>query len=191
MSDILQRLRQDHANVHRLLLMLETQIAALDRGESPDWDIVEGVIEYLLAYPDLRHHPLEDKILEHLQVKDLSAAEPFFGLYAEHREQAQELRRIAAATHQVPQDVRMAQRDYIDLLGSFVAAQRDHIRKEEATFFPSADRILDAGDWAELERDSVDLIDPLYGDRVERRFAALRKKLDHWDIAEPTQPNSR
>ena len=190
MPDILQRLRQDHANLHRLLLMLETQIAVLGRGGSPDWDVVEGVIEYLLTYPDLRHHPLEDQILEHLQVKDVSAAEPFFGLYAEHREQAQELRRIAAATRQVRQDVRMAQRDYFDLLSSFVAAQRDHIRKEEATFFPSADRILDAADWAEVEKGLVDLVDPLFGDRVEHRFAALRKRLDHPDIAERTQPNS-
>jgi hemerythrin-like domain-containing protein len=191
MSDILQRLRQDHANVQRLLLMLETQIAVLGRGESPDWDVVEGVIEYLLTYPDLCHHPLEDQILEHLQVKDVSAAEPFFGLYAEHREQAQELRRIAATTRQVRQDVRMAQRDYFDLLSSFVAAQRDHIRKEEATFFPSADRILDTGDWAEVEKGLVDLTDPLFGDRVELRFTALRNKLPHLDIAERTQPNSR
>jgi hemerythrin-like domain-containing protein len=190
MSDILQRLRQDHANVQRLLLMLEAQIAVLGRGESPDWDIVEGVIQYLLTYPDLRHHPLEDQILEHLQVKELSVAEPFLGLFAEHREQAQELRRIAAGTRQVRQDVGMAQRDYFDLLSSFVTAQREHIRKEEAIFFPSADRILDAGDWAELESDLVDLIDPLFGDRVERRFAALREKLDHWDITGRTQSNS-
>ena len=84
-----------------------------------------GVIEYLLTYPDLRHHPLEDRTLEHLQVKDLSAAEPFFGLYAEHREQAQTLRRIAAATQQRLQDASMPRRDYIRLLSSFVAAQRD------------------------------------------------------------------
>ena len=140
-----------------------------------------GVIEYLLTYPDLRHHPLEDRTLEHLQVKDLSAAEPFFGLYAEHREQAQTLRRIAAATQQGLQDASMPRRDYIRLLSSFVAAQRDHIRKEEASFFPAAERILDASDWAEVESKVADLIDPLSADPVEHRFAALRRNLASWD----------
>src|SRR5262250_2873389 len=112
MSLILPRLRQDHANLQRLLVILNRQIAVLDRRERPDWDIIEGVVEYLLTYPDLRHHPLEDQMLRRLQAKDPSAAEPFLGLYAEHREQSQALRRIAAATQQVLQDASMAWQAY-------------------------------------------------------------------------------
>jgi hemerythrin-like domain-containing protein len=187
MSFILRRLRQDHANLQRLLVMLERQMAVLDRTERPDWDIVEGVVEYLLTYPDLRHHPLEDQILRRLQAKDPSAAEPFLGLYAEHREQSEALRRIAAATRQVLQDASMARQGYIGLLGSFVAALRDHIRKEEESFFPAAEQILDATDWTEVDRQVADLIDPLSGDQVERRFAALRRNLESWDIADRWQ----
>ena len=75
----------------------------------------------------------------------------------------------------------MPRRDYIRLLSSFVAAQRDHIRKEEASFFPAAERILDASDWAEVESKVADLIDPLSADPVEHRFAALRRNLASWD----------
>jgi hemerythrin-like domain-containing protein len=187
MSHILRRLRNDHANLQRLLVMLERQIGVLDRRERPDWDIVEGVIEYLLSYPDLRHHPLEDLVLRRLQAKDPSAAEPFLGLVAEHREQSEALRRVAAATHQVLQDASMAWQGYIGVLSSFVAAQRNHIRKEEEGFFPAAERILDATDWAELDRQVSGLIDPLFGDQVERRFAALRQNLDSWDITDRWQ----
>jgi hemerythrin-like domain-containing protein len=187
MSYILDRLRQDHTNVLQLLNVLERQIAVLDRRERPDWDIVEGAIEYLLTYPDLRHHPLEDQILRHLQAKDPSAAEPLSGLDTEHRKQSESLRRLAAATHQVLQDVSMARQSYIDLLRSFVAAQRDHIRKEEVSFFPSAERILDAPDWVTLDRQAADMIDPLAGDPVERRFAVLRRNLDSWDIVDRGQ----
>jgi hypothetical protein len=77
MSQMLRYLRQDHDNLQKLLFVLERQIAALDRREGPDWDIIEGAIDYLLTYPGLRHHPMEDRILRRLQTKDPSAAAPF------------------------------------------------------------------------------------------------------------------
>src|SRR5262245_48204606 len=184
MSQMLQRLRQDHANLQKLLFILERQMAALDRRERPDWDIIEGAIEYLLTYPDLHHHPTEDRIFRRLQAKNPPAAEPFRILDAEHREHAAALRRIAAATRHVLQDAWMAREGYVRLLSGFVAALRDHIRKEEAGFFPAAERSLDAVDWAELESEMPNMIDPLAVDPVERRFAILRRNLESWDAAD-------
>ena len=94
MSKILRRLHEDHANLWRILAILERQIAVMDRGDRPDLDIVQGSIEYFLTYPDLRHHPLENRVLTRLQAKDPRASEPFTGLEAEHREQSETLRHI-------------------------------------------------------------------------------------------------
>jgi hemerythrin-like domain-containing protein len=182
MSQMLQRLRQDHVNLQKLLLILERQIAALDRRERPDWDIIEGAIDYLLTYPDLHHHPTEDRILRRLQAKNPLAAEPFRNLDSEHREHAAALRRIAAATRHVLQDAWMAREAYVRLLSGFVATLRDHIRKEEAGFYPAAERSLDAADWAKLESETPNMVDPLAVDPVERRFAVLRRNLESWDI---------
>jgi len=186
-SNLLRRLRQDHVNLQKLLFILERQIAALDRHERPDWDIVEGAIDYLLTYPDRCHHPTEDRILRHLQAKSPLAAAPFRGLDAEHREHAATLRRIAAATRHVLQDASIARQGYVGLLSGFVAALRNHIRKEEAGFFPAAERNLNTSDWAELEREGPDLINPLADDPVDRRFAALLRNLDSWDAADRFQ----
>jgi hemerythrin-like domain-containing protein len=125
MSEMLRRLRQDHINLQKLLFILERQIVAFDHREGPDWDIIEGAIDYLLTYPDLRHHPAEDRILRRLQAKDPTAAAPFRDLDAGHREQSAALRRIAAATRQVLQDASMERQGYVGLLFDFVAAQRD------------------------------------------------------------------
>src|SRR6516162_4323577 len=140
MSKILRRLHEDHANLWRILAILEHQIAVMDRGDRPDLDIVQGSIEYFLTYPDLRHHPLENRVLMRLQAKDPGAAEPFTGLEAEHREQSETLRHIAAVTFQVLQDTAMARQGYVGMLRSFVIAQRDHVRREEESFFPAAER---------------------------------------------------
>ena len=45
MSKILRRLHEDHANLWRILAILERQIAVMDRGDRPDLDIVQGSIE--------------------------------------------------------------------------------------------------------------------------------------------------
>jgi len=187
MSQMLRRLRQDHVNLQKLLFILERQIAALDRRERPDWDIIEGAIDYLLTYPDLRHHPMEDRILRCLQAKDPSAAAPFQDLDTQHREQSSALRRIAAATRHVLQDASMPRQGYVGLLSGFVAARRDHIRNGEAGFFPAAERSLSAADWTELEAEGPDISDPLTDDPVERRFGVLRRNLDAWDAADRFQ----
>ena len=81
----------------------------------------------------------------------------------------------------------MARQGYVGLLFDFVVALRDHIRREEAGFFPAAERSLDATDWAELEREEPDISDPLTGDLVERRFAVLRRTLNSWDATDRFQ----
>ena len=60
MGGILDTLRSDHANMARLLNILERQVSAFREGEAPDYEIVQGVVEYFLDYPDLCHHPKED-----------------------------------------------------------------------------------------------------------------------------------
>ena len=185
MSKILRRLHEDHANLWRILAILEHQIAVMDRGDRPDLDIVQGSIEYFLTYPDLRHHPLENRVLMRLQAKDPRAAEPFTGLEAEHREQSETLRHIAAVTFQVLQDPAMIRQGYVGMLRSFVIAQRDHVRREEESFFPAAERILDETDWAKLDKEVPAMVDPLFDDRTERRFSTLRNELAYLDAADP------
>ena len=57
MTDIIDSLHEDHANLAKLLDALERQLGLFDQGETPDYDIVRGVVDYCLGYPDLYHHP--------------------------------------------------------------------------------------------------------------------------------------
>ncbi len=184
MSNILRRLREDHANILRLLTILDRQIAVLQCAQRPDWDIVQGVIDYCLTYPDLHHHPLEDQILLRLREKAPEAAEPFSRLDAEHSALSEAARRMAAATRVVLQDSPMSRESYVELLRAFVAAQREHVQKEESSFFPAAERVLDAADWQRLNERAVSFIDPLFADGSEERFALLRRELAAWDTVD-------
>ena len=79
----------------------------------------------------------------------------------------------------------MARQGYVGMLRSFVAAQRDHVRREEESFFPAAERILDETDWAKLDKEVPAMVDPLFDDRTERRFSTLRHELAFLDAADP------
>ena len=48
-----------------------------------------------------------------------------------------------------------------------------HIDREEKLFFPAALGSLTAKDWAEIDAQVTDHQDPLFGDKVGRRFRAL------------------
>ncbi len=54
MAAVIDSLRQDHANLARLLAILDRQIAIFDAGGRPDYDIIDGVVEYCHGYSDER-----------------------------------------------------------------------------------------------------------------------------------------
>ena len=58
-----------------------------------------------------------------------------------------------------------------------VRTYRDHIEREDGDLFPAAERYLTPEDWREIEATTADADDPLFGDRVERRFETLRDHL--------------
>jgi len=183
MSETMRRLRQDHANLMRLLAALERQVAALERNEA-DWDIVQRIVEYCLAYPDLHHHPLEDQVLARLRGKDPAAAKPFIGLETEHRELAASLRRLAAAIEQVLQDAAVPREWLATLARKFLSSQRDHIRREEAEFYPAAERALGNADWTDLDGSISRLpADPLFERPTNRDYISLLNDIKSWEAA--------
>jgi hemerythrin-like domain-containing protein len=191
-SSTMQRLRRDHANLSRLLTGLERQVAAMERDEGPDWDVIRRIVEYCLTYADLHHHPLEDQVLARLRTRDPTIAAPFLGLDGEHRALQAALRQFATATEQVAQDATIQRACYGDLARKFVAAQRDHIRREDQQFFPAAERGLAPSDWADLDRSSSSLPrDPLFDKPTDRQFQALLRDIGAWEAEQRDDPRRR
>lgn len=185
MSETMRRLRQDHFNLARLLRGLERQVAAMERGDRPDWDIVQRIVAYCLTYPDILHHPLEDRILARLSAKDQRAARPFAALLAEHGDLSAALRRFAAATEQVFQDATIPRAWFAGLARKFIGAERDHMQREEAALFPAAERVLSPADWADLDRAAALLPgDPLFDRPTDRDFLALLNDIKVWEASD-------
>lgn len=183
MPETIRLLRQEHANMAKLLDALERQIAVFDRGELPDYDIVEGVIDYCLAYPDLFHHPKEDLVYRRMQAREPAAAEAVGDLLSEHERLAALTRRLTEAVQNVLLEATVS-RDAVDKVArEFLDAYRKHISMEEAAFFPAAIAALSEADWRELDAQAANLDDPLFGEAPADagRFEKLRDDILAWD----------
>jgi hemerythrin-like domain-containing protein len=179
-TDILDAIHEDHANMVKMLNALERQLAVFDAGETPDYDIVRGVVDYCLDYPDLYHHPKEDLVFERLKVRDPAAAAEIGDLPGQHAELAVRTRRLQEAVAAVLGDLEVPRGRLDETLREFLDAYRQHMNEEERAFLPAARRVLSAEDLAEIQDRLDHPADPLFGAPSEERFAALRQDILNW-----------
>lgn len=174
----------------KLLNAFERQIEEFDRGARPDYDIVRGVIDYCLTYPDLYHHPKEDLIFAALQHRDPTAAESVGDLRAEHEALGEATRRLAAAVRQVLNEAEVPRDAVQQAATTFLSFYRRHIAMEEERFFPAAKKALTPTDWEEIESQLSERQDPLFGREPEDRFAALRQNILDWEAEDEAAARS-
>jgi hemerythrin-like domain-containing protein len=163
-----------------LLDAVERQLARFDRGETPDYDILLGVLDYSLTYPDLYHHPKEDLVYARLRRLDPAATESLDDLQAEHRTLAAVTRRFAKALRCVLQDLEVPRETFGQATREFLDTYRQHIGLEESVFFPAAEARLTAADWTAIEAEAKAQRDPLFDDKGEARYATLRAEILAW-----------
>ncbi len=185
MANAIDTIHTDHANLTKLLDAIERQLAVFDAGEIPDYDIIRGIVDYCLNYPELYHHPMEDSILRRLRARDPAAAEAVGDLEAEHQTLKAETRRFAAAVDDVLQEFEVRRDNFDAMARDFVEHYRAHIRKEEEVFLPAAAKALSASDLAEIEAEIGPREDPLFADAAGARFEVLREKLIEWSREAP------
>ncbi len=181
MAKVIDTLRQEHANIAKLLDILEAQLGRFDRAEAPDYEIVQGIADYFVGFPDRCHHPKEDLVYGKLRVRDPAAAAAVGDLEAEHAKVADRIRRFAETIGHVTGDLEVS-REFVDrTVRAFIGAERRHMALEEERFFPAALQALTDADWAEIDAQVGDENDPVFGDDAGREFAAVRENIIAWD----------
>jgi hemerythrin-like domain-containing protein len=179
-SEILAALHRDHRNLGQLLAAMERQLTRFDRGEAPDYDILQGVLDYCLTYPDLYHHPKEDLVYDRLRHRNPAAIEAIGDLQAEHRTLAETTRRFGAALRSILQEAEFPRESFDRIARTFLEAYRRHMAMEEGTFFPAARAHLTAADWTAIDAEMKAQKDPVFGGTSEARYAALRADILAW-----------
>jgi hemerythrin-like domain-containing protein len=82
--------------------------------------------------------------------------------------------RAVLAEAEVPREA------FVRWCSEFIDDQRQHIEMEEATFFPTVEKMLTENDWTDLSAKIVKSIDPLFDMNVDEKFKQLRQTILAW-----------
>jgi hemerythrin-like domain-containing protein len=147
---IIERLSREHRNIEKLLAVLERELEIFDRGDRPDYEVIQAIIGYFQVYPDVYHHPQEDLVFAKLKIRDPAAAAKLGDLAREHQKGAERLRRVAEAVDSVLADREVLRQNVDTIIRDFIEHERYHILTEDRDFFPAALKALTPQDWAEI-----------------------------------------
>ncbi len=164
---LLARLRTDHKRVADIVKSLQKLVG----NNNPDVTKLFAHIDYLAEYPELVHHPLEDRIFNQMLLNP--------GLDDAQREQvernAEQHQELNAATAEILQHAEQLLAEHKPLSGEFralvedyVKLQLEHMNFEEQVVFPVAERWLSRSDWIEIDTADLQTHDPLFDQKVTR-----------------------
>lgn len=180
MALVIETLREEHRDIARLLDALEHQIDVFERADEPDYDVIRGVADYFLEFPDRCHHPKEDQVFARLKAADPKAAAEIGDLPSEHRLVHERIGRFARDLQALLGETDIARDVVVDAARQFIEAERRHMQMEEERFFPLAEKALTAEDWSILDRALAQSADPRFGDSAAR-LKQLSQRLIAWE----------
>lgn len=186
MPKILDDLHDDHMNMTRLYDLIGRELGVFTAGGNPDYELVQKILDYCLAYPDQCHHPKEDLVFAKLKTRRPRVADAIGDLQDEHWKLAAFTRRFATALANVLEDEQLPRDWFLDLANDFLAFSRRHMQMEEVLFFPAARKHLKDADWTEIERAMARRIRPAFDAERRERFEAGLGEIIAWgNAAEP------
>ena len=179
MPSAIETLRQDHNNMWKLLDVIEVEFAQFKGGNSPDYELLSGALRYCLNYPELYHHPKEDLIYARLEERAPETLVGFGSLKTAHEALSDLSRRVSAMVQRIAEEAEVSRPATVKLMDDFITTYRQHIRDEEVLFFPSAEKILSAGDWAAIGGKITHIRDP-FSDAKAMDYQDLRAMVLEW-----------
>lgn len=177
MSGPLALWHTEHVYFRRLLELLQRELDAFHHGERPNYELMLDIVAYLRDYSDHCHHPREEVAFERLAARCPDIKLDLARLSQEHRVIAragetlrQHLESILAGTLVQRAEVEVAAATYLVYYGN-------HIAKEDEIVLSRAAERLSPGDWDAVRAVPVGQADPLFGEKPQDRYRALRRRI--------------
>lgn len=173
----------EHVYFKQLLGLLHRQVDVFRSGKRPNYELMIDIISYLKEYSDRFHHPREDvafaQLAKHCPDMELVLAR----LVQEHRVIAHAGETLLELLNGILGGAVIQRAEAEVAAATYLVYYGNHISKEEEQILRRAEQALTAEDW-EMVRGAVPAShDPLFGDRPDVRYHALRQQ-----IAREAQP---
>jgi len=177
MTELLDRLHQDHWNLSHVLLVFDSLLDRFHEGTDPDYELMSEMLKYLESYADQIHHPSEEDIFDRLRARS-NESHPVLDLLTKQHELLGQLNRRFRQSLEGIMHEAVLRRDEVEVQGrELVKTLREHLNVEEEEAFPLARERLSKRDWDELRQNLPGPNDPMFSDAAHARFRSLLKHL--------------
>ncbi|MDR9440006.1 MAG: hemerythrin domain-containing protein [Halomonas sp.] len=133
---MLKQLRQDHANMARMLHVLHLKQKSLASGERPNFQLVREVVDYILDYQEGFTRPLEKICTERLKELDPSSAEVIERMSKDYRALQSRLKRLSNDLDMILMDAVVPMDRFAEDLKAYLDSHRAYLRDERELLFP-------------------------------------------------------
>ena len=184
MHPTLRVIRDEHGVLSAVLRSLSLLLTESRRhGIHPDFTILRAMLFYIDEFPEKVHHTKESELLfPKLRERSGELAAVLDRLDADHasshravRDLEHELLALEMMSEGADADTRRER--FEASIQSYVTAYLEHMRLEEDEVLPLAERVLSAGDWAELDAAFMKNRDPLTHREGDDAFRPLFKRI--------------
>lgn len=175
MNILEKRLRKDHSHIKMVVGCLQHQINCYGGTslQSPDLSVALEALDYIQAYPEKWHHPLEDVIFTELQERGLDEKGIIASLRIEHVRLEGQTQEVSQLFYNLANDCVVP----VDLLKGKTQAMIDeqlcHMDTENEHVYPLMGKYLNDSDWERIGKLVGDVHDPLFGSPLKQDFEDL------------------
>jgi|SRR5690242_16367312 len=175
--DAIKILRTEHANMRRILALVNDLLDAVEAGQAPNFVLLANALYYMRRFPSQVHHPKEDLIFRLLYARDPAMLDEVSYTRDEHKEIYEMEDWLVELILDAPRPGTTARQRMLEFGRHYVEMQRRHALREEKLLFPRAQEVLTGSDWAEVAAKFKQIDDPLFGQHGQDRYETLYEHL--------------
>lgn len=191
-SKVLGELRQDHRNMSLLLNLLELQSNRLFDGADVDFELMHDIMHYMTVYPDVVHHPKEDRIYAELKAARPDLSRGFDRITEDHRHIASLSMKLRNELATVEAGGIVEKKQVVADALRYVNSLRGHMQWEELDLFRRIEEMVAEGHNLIEAATFLQTSDPVFGAEVEadfsRLFDSVRDRIKDDEQAVPRDP---
>jgi hemerythrin-like domain-containing protein len=166
--------REEHVYFLRLLALLKRQVEVFHTDARPNYGLMLDIISYLRDYGDEVHHPRDDVAFARLAQRAPDLAPVLERLRRQHRVIAHAGEKLRDLLSAILGDAIVAVADVETAAATYLVYYGNHIAEEDEDIVPRAGELLTPEDWEAVHHAVPAGHDPLFGERPEQRYWALR-----------------
>ena len=178
MAELYQQLVEDHINISRVLNAFDKALRGYDENsQGSQLPLILDTLDYIQAYPETFHHPLEDKAFAYLETHCLGDADIIDEIKQQHQSLEAMTVSLTEQFHAIANDCVVPFAPLREECSHFLTAQRHHLQTENKHIFPVLAELGNEAWWDIASRLILNQ-DPLFRDDADRQqFRELAKDI--------------